>query len=159
MLKMFSLIDFGERAGSGLSGICKVWEKVYHTSVILKETHNNGVDRTMLTLSTGGNEQDVDAMLALYGVPNADSDQEKRPGNIESDQKTSKATRKSDQTDQKKRIIEMLKSNPNIARSEIAQVLGIHDSSVKRRLDSLVSEGKIRRVGPDKGGYWEVLKP
>ena len=70
-----------------------------------------------------------------------------------------KATRKSDQTDQKKRIIEMLKSNPNIARSEIAQVLGIHDSSVKRRLDSLVSEGKIRRVGPDKGGYWEVLKP
>ena len=71
----------------------------------------------------------------------------------------SKATRKRDQTDQKKRIIEMLKSNPNIARSEIAQVLGIHDSSVKRRLDSLVSDGKIRRVGPDKGGYWEVLKP
>ena len=159
MLKMFSLIDFGERAGSGLSGICKVWEKVYHTPVILEETHNNGVDRTMLTLSTGGNEQDVDAMLALYGVPNAESDQKKRPGNIESDQKTSKATRKSDQTDQKKQIIEMLKSNPNIARSEIAQVLGIHDSSVKRRLDSLVSEGKIRRVGPDKGGYWEVLKP
>jgi ATP-dependent DNA helicase RecG len=159
MLKMFSLIDFGERAGSGLSGICKVWEKVYHTPVILEETHNNGVDRTMLTLSTGGNEQDVDTMLALYGVLNAESDQEKRPGNIEFDQKTSKATRKSDQTDQKKRIIEMLKSNPNIARSEIAQVLGIHDSSVKRRLDSLVSEGKIRRVGPDKGGYWEVLKP
>ena len=76
-----------------------------------------------------------------------------------SDQETSSSTRKSDQTDQKKRIIEMLKSNPNIARSEIAQVLGIHDSSVKRRLDSLVSEGKIRRVGPDKGGYWEVLKP
>lgn len=156
---MFSLIDFGERAGSGLSGICKVWEKVYHTPVILAETHNNGVDRTMLTLSTGGNEQDVDAMLALYGVPNAESDQKKRPGNIEFDQKTSKATRKNDQTDQKKRIIEMLKSNPNIARSEIVQVLGIHDSSVKRRLDSLVSEGKIRRVGPDKGGYWEVLKP
>ena len=82
MLKMFSLIDFGERAGSGLSGICKVWEKVYHTQVVLEETHHNGVDRTMLTLSTEGNEQDVDAMLSLYGS-----------SNTESDQKTSKATK------------------------------------------------------------------
>ncbi len=66
MLKIFSLIEFGERAGSGLSGICKVWEKVYHTPVTIEETHNNGVDRTTLTLSTGGNEQDVKAMLELY---------------------------------------------------------------------------------------------
>ena len=75
MLKMFSLIDFGERAESGLNGICKVWEKIYHTPVLLEETHNNGVDRTILTLSTGGNEQDIDAMLALYGGLNNESDQ------------------------------------------------------------------------------------
>lgn len=93
MLKMFSLIDFGERAGSGLSGICKVWEKVYHTPALLEETHNNGVDRTILTLSTGGNEQDVDAMLALYGASNAEIDQKNRPEKIKSDQKASKATR------------------------------------------------------------------
>lgn len=74
MLKMFSLIDLGERAGSGLSGICKVWEKVYHTTALLEETHNNGVDRTILTLSTGGNEQDINAMLGLYGGSNAESD-------------------------------------------------------------------------------------
>ena len=71
---------------------------------------------------------------------------------------TLKATRKSDQTDQKKRIIEMLKSNPNIARSEIAQVLGMHNSSVKRRLDSLVNEGYVCRIGADKGGHWKVIK-
>lgn len=68
MLKMFSLIDFGERAGSGLSGICKVWEKVFHTPASVVETHKNGVDRTVLTLSTGGNEQDIKAMLELYGI-------------------------------------------------------------------------------------------
>ena len=66
MLKIFSLIEFGERAGSGLSGICKRWEKVYHTPVTIEETHKDGVDRTVLTLSTGGNEQDVQAMLELY---------------------------------------------------------------------------------------------
>ena len=67
MLKIFSLIEFGERAGSGLSSICKRWEKVYHTPVKIEETHYNGVDRVILTLSTGGNEQDVDAMLEMYG--------------------------------------------------------------------------------------------
>ncbi len=67
MLKIFSLIEFGERAGSGLSGICSRWEKVYHTPVCFEETHKNGVDRTVLTLSTGGNDQDVKAMLELYG--------------------------------------------------------------------------------------------
>ncbi|MDE6682080.1 MAG: putative DNA binding domain-containing protein, partial [Muribaculaceae bacterium] len=67
MLKIFSLIEFGERAGSGLSGICKVWEKVYHTPVTIEETHKDGVDRTVLTLSSEGNGQDVKAMLELYG--------------------------------------------------------------------------------------------
>ncbi len=67
MLKIFSLIEFGERAGSGLSGIFKIWEKVYRTHALIQESHSNGVDRTTLTLSTGGNDQDVKAMLELYG--------------------------------------------------------------------------------------------
>lgn len=67
MLKIFSLIDFGERAGSGLNEICSVWERVYHNPVRMEESHKNGVDRTILTLSSGGNEQDVNAMLELYG--------------------------------------------------------------------------------------------
>lgn len=75
VLKMFSLIDFGERAGSGLCGINTVWNKVFHTPIMLEETHNNGVDRTILTLSTGGNEQDVKAMLDLYEGTAEASDQ------------------------------------------------------------------------------------
>lgn len=159
MLKMFSLIEFGERAGSGLSGICKVWEKVYHTPAILEETHKNSVDRTILTLSTGGNEQDIDAMLELSGQTN---------------QKTTKPTRKQVRTDQKNgladqrdkiiaeqkvQIINLITAQPSISRSEISKKLGLHVSSVRRRLDCLVAEGKIRRVGADFGGYWEVLIP
>ncbi|MDE6394650.1 MAG: putative DNA binding domain-containing protein, partial [Duncaniella sp.] len=79
MLKMFSLIDFGERAGSGLNGICKIWELVYHTPVTLVESHNNGVDRTTLTLSTGGNEQDIQAMLELYDGMTADQETDQEP--------------------------------------------------------------------------------
>lgn len=65
ILKFFSLIRFGERAGSGLNGIMHVWRKVYHTEASICETQEE-VDRTILTLSFNGNEMDVDAMLQLY---------------------------------------------------------------------------------------------
>lgn len=65
VLKMFSLIRFGERAGSGLNGIFYVWNKVFHTNANIKEKDGD-VDRTILTLPFDGHEQDVDAMLKLY---------------------------------------------------------------------------------------------
>jgi predicted HTH transcriptional regulator len=181
MLKMFSLIDFGERAGSGLSGICKVWEKVYHTPVILEETHNNGVDRTMLTLSTGGNEQDVDAMLALYGgsndeivldatqkiVDNAEDTTQKDNSSTQiATRDTNNTTQKTTQktniilTDAQKEIIELIRSNNSITRKQMADTIQtISVDGIKYNLRRLQELGVIRRVGPDKGGYWEVLKP
>lgn len=65
---------------------------------------------------------------------------------------------KSDQKgDQKRKILALMKENPSISRAELSTALGIHESSVKRRLESLISDGLIRRVGPDNGGVWEVL--
>ena len=68
ILKFFSLIRFGERAGSGLSGIMHVWNKVYHTDANITELAGD-VERTVLTLPFNGHEQDVDAMLQLYDNP------------------------------------------------------------------------------------------
>lgn len=65
ILKMFSLLRFGERAGSGLNGILYVWNKVYHSDAIFGEK-DCSVDRTVLTLPYNGHEQDVNAMLELY---------------------------------------------------------------------------------------------
>lgn len=63
LLKMFSLINYGERAGSGLNSICYIWERVYHTKVCIQE--EMGVDRVILTLSYGKNKPDMNAMLSL----------------------------------------------------------------------------------------------
>ena len=64
LLKMFSFIRFGERAGSGLNGIVYVWKKVYHTDpeIFVKEEY----DRTFLKLPTLGKEPDVEAMAEFY---------------------------------------------------------------------------------------------
>ncbi len=169
MLKIFSLIEFGERAGSGLSGICKVWEKVFHTPAIIEETSNNGVDRVTLTLSTGGEEQDIQAMLELYGDV---ADQEVTPADQEnnkidqettlSDQETGSTDQENNSADQlayeKNRIFHLIQANPQITRAEIAKVMGLHDSSVKRRLESLINDRLIRRIGSTKSGHWEIIQ-
>ena len=81
----------------------------------------------------------------------------------QSDPKTTqKSTRKVDpKTDPKKQedaILELMKENPYIQRKELVSRLGIHESSVKRRLASLQEKGVIRHVGPNKGGYWEIQR-
>lgn len=67
VLKIFSLINYGERAGSGLNSIFHVWEHVYHTPAEINE--EVGVDRVTVKLPNGGHEQDVKAMLELYDNP------------------------------------------------------------------------------------------
>ena len=71
-----------------------------------------------------------------------------------SDQKRPESDQKNDQM---RIILELIKSNPSISRTEISEKTGLHDSSVKRRLKTLVDEGLIQRVGPDKGGQWKVI--
>ncbi len=46
--------------------------------------------------------------------------------------------------------------DPYISKVDIAKILGLHPSAVSRNIEAM--RGKyLRRVGPDKGGFWEVL--
>ena len=76
--------------------------------------------------------------------------------NTISDQKRPEATRSDQISDQIKIILELIKENPQIGRNEISHKMGLHESSVKRRLEMLVDKGVIQRVGSDKGGYWQI---
>ena len=59
-----------------------------------------------------------------------------------------------------KDIIEFLIQNPNAGRVEIASQLGnITEDGVKYNLKVLQEKGVLKRIGPAKGGYWEVIKP
>ena len=60
-------------------------------------------------------------------------------------------------TEQKNRIVELITANPTITRAELSKELGLHESSVQRRLDALVKEGHIRHIGPTNGGTWDVI--
>jgi len=57
------------------------------------------------------------------------------------------------------KILQLLKADPKINRKKIAEALGtITEDGVKYHLNKLIKEKYIKRVGPDKGGHWEVLQ-
>ena len=56
-----------------------------------------------------------------------------------------------------KKIVEILRREPTLTRSGMAERLGCSDSTVKRALQSMVEKGVIKRIGSNKKGEWIIL--
>ena len=54
-------------------------------------------------------------------------------------------------------IVELMKSEPTITIPELANQLARTERAILSQISKLKNEKAIRRVGPDKGGFWEVL--
>ena len=50
----------------------------------------------------------------------------------------------------------MIRDNPQVAISEMATKLGLSERAVEKNLRSLREQNLIVRVGPPKGGYWDI---
>ena len=55
-------------------------------------------------------------------------------------------------------IIEAIKVNPNVTIPILQDITGMSRNGIKKALNRLREQGIIRRVGPDKGGHWEIIK-
>jgi predicted HTH transcriptional regulator len=55
------------------------------------------------------------------------------------------------------KILNHLKDNPELTLAELADNIDRSLSAVERATAKLVKNGKLRYIGPKKGGYWEVL--
>lgn len=56
------------------------------------------------------------------------------------------------------KIIEIIKENPKITTAELALRTGLTVKGIEWNIRELKEKGVLKRVGPDKGGYWEVIK-
>lgn len=54
------------------------------------------------------------------------------------------------------RLWQLLKDHPNLSQAGLVAALGITRSTVQKHIVNLKAAGRLRRVGPDKGGHWEV---
>ena len=71
--------------------------------------------------------------------------------------RTQKTTQKTTQKITQK-IIEAITKKSDITQKELATIIGITEDGVKYHITRLRKQGLLKRIGPDKGGYWEVLK-
>lgn len=74
-------------------------------------------------------------------------------GKLHSGQK--KVVRKGGQKTSEK-ILALLLAHPHLTRAGLSAALGICPSAVQKHIATLKANGRLRRVGPDKGGRWEV---
>lgn len=55
------------------------------------------------------------------------------------------------------RILELLADNPKLTLAQMAEVIGKSSRTIERAAAKLQREGKLKFIGPRKGGYWQVL--
>lgn len=55
------------------------------------------------------------------------------------------------------KILLHLQLEPASTAKDLAQKIGITEKGVRYHLEQLKKQGKLRHVGPTKGGYWEVI--
>lgn len=61
-------------------------------------------------------------------------------------------------TENQKRILSEITRNVFVSAVKLSAVVGISERKIKENIKKLKRKGALRRVGPDKGGHWEVLK-
>ena len=57
------------------------------------------------------------------------------------------------------KVLSLINKKPYITRQKLSEQIGnISPDGIKYHLEQLKKQGFIKRIGPDKGGYWKVLK-
>ena len=57
------------------------------------------------------------------------------------------------------KIVRIIWKNPNATALSISKEINIASRNVQEHLRKLQEQGVIRRIGPDKGGHWEIIAP
>ena len=60
-------------------------------------------------------------------------------------------------TENKINILKLIAEDPYISKSDLSKCVGISTAAISNNIEAM--RGKyLRRVGPDKGGFWEIIE-
>ena len=141
--------------------------KTYH---YVKE-YGEGVDRMYRELEVNGAAPlsfHTDDFILKVSVPkvteklveNRDGEAEKLVENTDKliEKLVEKATGNGDRlTENRIAILRLIVSNPYISQSELAESIGISVTAISNNIKAMRNK-YLRRVGPDKGGFWEIIE-
>ena len=71
---------------------------------------------------------------------------------------TSGKTRGKTREKTREKILGLLAAEPGISMASLASQLGLSAKGIEWQMRRLTADGIVRRVGPAKGGHWQVLE-
>ena len=135
LIKMFNLINVGERAGSGLPSIRTVWQKQGWQEPEIVESFNP--DRTTLVLPLAANkvaEKNGDKKVAAKSGGKSSSIAEQR----------------------KNDILQYLTDTPEASSAQIADAIGLQVSRTKMYLTELIADGVVVAEGNSRARKYRL---
>lgn len=55
------------------------------------------------------------------------------------------------------KILAFIRKNSTASAKEIAVTMGVSARAIEKQIAALKKKKLLKRIGPDKGGYWEVV--
>ena len=156
ILRMFNMLDIGERTGSGIPSIYQNWEEQNAGTPVYNELFNP--ERTILSLplektdAENDNGSTSDSVRKSIGRGDKNG---KVP--ITSANGTNLGTDGTNGIDHAPAILSLIKKTPNLTYDEMAKELGLSRRTLAREIKSLRDKDIIKRVGTTRTGHWEIL--
>ncbi len=159
IFKMFSLINIGERAGSGLSNIQLAWKEQNWSSPEIIETYSP--ERIILKLemkTIGFTNKDVEKEYEFEKSIIYDGNAKNNDGyeTVKEHIWTVKETESRGTNQTQIKIINLIKINPTITTQQMAEIIGITKRNIEKNIKVLKDKNLIMRKGGKKEGYWEI---
>jgi predicted HTH transcriptional regulator len=140
LMKMFNLIDVGERAGSGIPKVWKAWQDEGWGAPELSERLES-LERTILVLPVKKSaDNGVPIKSTDNGVPIKSTDNGVPIKSVQ----------------QKALILEFLHKKGEIRGSDLLPILNVKEERIKKLLQSLVAEGKIAALGANRNRSYKI---
>ena len=62
-----------------------------------------------------------------------------------------------DLTDNQVKILGAVMQNKTITQQQLSEIVGITPKNIRNNMEKLKEKGILKRIGPLKGGHWQIL--
>ena len=146
ILKMFSMIDIGERAGSGIPGIVSVWEENFKNKPVYVQSSNPSRVKTVLDITT------------FVQIDEISSDKPSDKNEFQAINEVSSDKTNQKQEDVEKELLAILEDKQEHSVSELAKVVGLSPSRTRAIAGELVAKGVITALGANRNRTYKILE-
>lgn len=139
--KVFKEIGLADELGSGVRNMYK-YTKIYSGGV--PELKEDDIFRAYIPLIASKNGYTNDHINDHINVHLNDNISEYISNSL---------------TENEIKVLKVIKENSHITHIEMANKIHVSEKTVRRITKKLKEKGIIKRVGANKNGYWEIIKP